>query len=128
MKAIVSPVFGHLEMLYDIPAINMHWWTGVIVFPLTKTYVTVELHGTPNGPTETQQHSFARLLSGYRTLIQSATNYDFESLALHSWELEKIVIFGNGHMDVQLKSEEQAYIIYADENALFLTPTEAEFY
>ncbi len=98
------PVFGRLEKSHDIPAINMHWWTGVILFPLTKTDVIIELHGTPIGPSEIQQHSFTQLLSGCRTLIESATSYDFESLALHNWELKKIVIFANGHMDLRLKS------------------------
>jgi hypothetical protein len=128
MKSIVDPVFGRLEMLHDIAAINMHWWAGLIVFPHAKTDVTIELHGTPIGPAEIHQHSFAKLLVKYPTLIESATDYDFELVALHNWELEKIVIFANGHIDLRLRFAGEEYSIHADENISFLTPTEAEFY
>lgn len=127
MKSIVDPVFGCLDMLHDIPSINMHWWAGVVEFPQTTPHVTIEIHGTPFGPSEIQQLSFATLLDRYPILIQAATGYDFESLALHNWELEKIVIYANGHIDLRLRVKGEEYRIHADENVSFLTPTEAEF-
>ncbi len=126
MKSIECPTFGRLEMSHEIPEINMYWWTGVIRFPNTNTKVTIEIHATPVGPSEIQKLAYSRLQSGYHALIQSATAFDRERLTLHNWELAQIVLFANGHMDLRFKCDNEEYCIHADQDALFLTPTEAE--
>ena len=126
MKSIDHPTFGNLKMVYDIAEINMHWWAGVIEFPSTNTNVAIELHATPVGPTEVHEHSYSRLLSGYHALIQSAIEYDPELCTPLEWKLETIVLFVNGHIDLRIKSDDREYCIHANQNALYLTPTEAE--